>query len=150
MEAPTDLRTCHRDLFADNVLRTGAGGLCVIDWENCGLAEPSQELGLVAFDFGAGDPDRITALLAAYATGGGPGRLDRPSRCSMVIAQLGHIGERCCRLWLEAQTSAERVRAAAGVEEFVGPYRLTPAGVEQMVAAAAAVARSRPETLRKP
>ena len=56
MEAPADLRTCHRDLFADNVLGTDAGGLCVIDWENCGLADPSQELGLVAFDFGARRP----------------------------------------------------------------------------------------------
>jgi len=140
MEAPADLQTCHRDLFADNVLGTPAGGLCVIDWENCGLADPSQELGLVAFDFGAGDPERITVLLSAYTAAGGPGRLDRPSRCSMVIAQLGHIGERCCRLWLEAQTPQDRARAAAGVEEFVGPYRLTPAGVEQMVTAAGRVA----------
>ena len=150
MEAPADLRTCHRDLFADNVLGTDAGGLCVIDWENCGLADPSQELGLVAFDFGAGDPDRITALLAAYTAAGGPGRLDRPSRCSMVIAQLGHIGERCCRLWLDATTPAARARAAAGVEEFVGPYRLTPDGVEQIVAAAAAVERARAGSSRKP
>jgi thiamine kinase-like enzyme len=58
----SELRTCHRDLFADNVLGTEAGGLCVIDWENCGLADPSQELGLVAFDFGAGDPDRRKTL----------------------------------------------------------------------------------------
>jgi Ser/Thr protein kinase RdoA (MazF antagonist) len=27
LEAPSDLQTCHRDLFADNVLRT-AGGSC--------------------------------------------------------------------------------------------------------------------------
>ena len=150
MEAPADLRTCHRDLFADNILGTEAGGLCVIDWENCGLADPSQELSLVAFEFGAGDPDRITALLGAYTAAGGPGRLDRPSRCSMVIAQLGHIGERCCRLWLEAGTAAERVRAAAGVEEFVGPYRLSPAGVERMVAAGAAVDRAGAVPSRKP
>jgi aminoglycoside phosphotransferase (APT) family kinase protein len=149
MEAPADLRTCHRDLFADNILRTEAGGLCVIDWENCGLADPSQELGVVAFDFGAGDPDRITALLAAYTAAGGPGRLDRPSRCSMVIAQLGHIGERCCRRWLQARTDAERARAMAGVEEFIGPSRLTPGGVEQMVTAAAA-ARPRSGTSRDP
>jgi hypothetical protein len=92
MEAPAELRTCHRDLFADNVLGTKAGGLCVIDWENCGLADPSQELGLVAFDFGAGDPDRITALLIAYTAAGGPGRLDRPSRCSMVMRRWGTSG----------------------------------------------------------
>lgn len=49
-EEPRDLQTCHRDLWADNVLRTATGGLCVIDWENCSLAEPSQELALVLFE----------------------------------------------------------------------------------------------------
>ena len=36
-----DLRTCHRDLWADNVRRTGDGGLCVFDFDNAGLADPS-------------------------------------------------------------------------------------------------------------
>ena len=30
-EPPRDLATCHRDLWADNVLPTQGGGLCVID-----------------------------------------------------------------------------------------------------------------------
>jgi aminoglycoside phosphotransferase (APT) family kinase protein len=135
IEPPSELRTCHRDLFADNILRTAAGGLCVIDWENCGLADPSQELALVAFEFGAGDLDRTAAVLGAYVRAGGPGRLDRRGRCSMVVAQLGHIGERHCRLWLDAATPAEQARAAAGVEEFV-TCRLTSAGVELLLAAA--------------
>jgi fructosamine-3-kinase len=45
LEAPRDLQTCHRDLWADNVLRTSTGPLCVIDWENCGLADPEPGAG---------------------------------------------------------------------------------------------------------
>jgi len=36
VEPPEVLRTCHRDLWADNVLPTADGGVCVIDWENSG------------------------------------------------------------------------------------------------------------------
>ena len=51
IEPPETLRTCHRDLWADNVLPTADGGVCVIDWENSGPADPSQELGCVLFEF---------------------------------------------------------------------------------------------------
>jgi thiamine kinase-like enzyme len=40
-----DLQVCHCDLWADNVVGTPTGGVCVIDRENCGPADPSQELG---------------------------------------------------------------------------------------------------------
>ncbi len=43
IEPPESLQTCHRDLWADNVRPAGDGGLCVIDWENSGPADPSQE-----------------------------------------------------------------------------------------------------------
>ncbi len=49
MEPPQALQTCHRDLWADSVLPTGNGGVCVIDWEDSGPADPSQELGCVLF-----------------------------------------------------------------------------------------------------
>ena len=39
VEPPTVLQTCHRDLLADNLRATPSGGLCVLDWENFGLAE---------------------------------------------------------------------------------------------------------------
>ena len=51
---PRHLRTCHRDLFADNLRVTADGDLCVIDWDNCGLADPGQELALVLYEFGDG------------------------------------------------------------------------------------------------
>jgi Ser/Thr protein kinase RdoA (MazF antagonist) len=58
---PEMLQTCHRDLWADNVLPTADGGVCVIDWENSGPADPSQELGCV---LGSGGRRRGTALAA--------------------------------------------------------------------------------------
>ena len=96
LEWPSALQTCHRDLFADNVLRTPSGAVCVIDWENSGLADPSQELGLVLFEFGCGEPARARALYDAYLEAGGPGRIERPGNFSMVIAQIAHIGEISC------------------------------------------------------
>jgi phosphotransferase family enzyme len=119
LELPADLQTCHRDLFADNVLRTPAGPLCVIDWENSGLAEPSQELGLVLFEFGCGEAGRAGALYEAYRDAGGPGRIERPGNFSMVIAQLGHIGEIACQRWLDPSRSAEQEHNARRVDEFV-------------------------------
>ena len=45
-----ELRTCHRDLFADNVRRTRAGGLCVFDFDNAGLADPSTVIEALMAD----------------------------------------------------------------------------------------------------
>jgi Ser/Thr protein kinase RdoA (MazF antagonist) len=117
--APTNLRTCHRDLWADNVRATAEGNLCLIDWEDCGLADPSQELALVLFEFGRTDAARASALYAAYVDAGGPGRVDRPGDFSMPVAQLGHLGERACARWLSPSLSeVERARAADAFGEF--------------------------------
>ena len=138
IEEAETLRCCHRDLWADNVLPTvggRAGGVCVIDWENAGLADPSQELALVVFEFCRDDPARAGTLLEAYVSSGGPGRLDRPQRFSMVVAQLGHIGQHACQQWLEAATLAERERAEARVDEFLGSGRLDRTTIDALLAA---------------
>jgi hypothetical protein len=119
LEWPAILQTCHRDLFADNLLRTPTGSLCVIDWENSGLADPSQELGLVLFEFSCGDMCRARTLYDAYIDAGGPGRVDGPGTFSMVIAQLAHIGEISCRRWLDSALSAEQRHNAGRVDEFL-------------------------------
>lgn len=116
---PTDLRTCHRDLWADNLRATEEGNLCLIDWENCGLAGPSQELALVLFEFGRSDPARAHELYDSYLDAGGPGRVKGPGDFSMPIAQLAHIGERACERWLSpALPAEERARAADLFKEF--------------------------------
>jgi Ser/Thr protein kinase RdoA (MazF antagonist) len=117
---PAD-RTCHRDLWADNVRGLRDGGLCVFDWDSCGPGSQGEELGLVLFEFGRGDPGRHRAIRDAYSDAGGPGRVDSLRAFSMLIAHLGHIGDYQVRRWLEARPgSAERERATGAVEEFVG------------------------------
>jgi hypothetical protein len=116
---PRDLQVCHRDLWADIVRGTAAGGLCVIDWENGGLADPSQELGIVLFEFGLGDALRARTLSDAYIDAGGPGRIERAGDFSMLIAQVGHIAEYACVRWLRPGASeSDRARAAGTVGEF--------------------------------
>ncbi len=92
----------------------------MIDWDNCGLADRSQELALVLFEFGADDPARTRSLYRGYLEADGPGRVSRREDFSMAIAQLGHIGERTIAAWLDPETAAaERERWALRIEEFV-------------------------------
>ena len=116
---PRALRTCHRDLWADNVRRTRDGGLCVFDFDNAGLADPSQELAAVLVEYAGSDPTRAPVIRAAYAEAGGPGRVERPTDFAMPIAQLAHIGAEGCRRWLIATTDAERADNEAWVHEFL-------------------------------
>ena len=138
------VQICHRDLWADNVRGTPEGGLLVIDWDNAGPADPSRELGVVLFEFGRGRPDRLQSLYDAYLSHGGPGRLRTEADLSMVIAQLHHIGARQLRRWLDPALAAdERVRALAGIEEFLD-NPLDRAGVEEILVITRSVFDSAP------
>jgi thiamine kinase-like enzyme len=118
IEPPRMVQTCHRDLWADNVLPTADGGVCVIDWENSGPADPSQELGCVLFEFGRSDSGRARALTDAYWQAGGPARVNRRGHFSMLIAQLGHITEVAATDWLEPNLrSPDRADSAAWIGE---------------------------------
>jgi aminoglycoside phosphotransferase (APT) family kinase protein len=120
IEPPQVLRACHRDLWADNVLPTADGGVCVIDWENSGPADPSQELGCVLFEFGRTDPGRARALAEAYRQAGGPAAVTRRGHFSMLIAQLGHITQAAGSDWLEPNPrSPERADSAAWISEVL-------------------------------
>lgn len=116
---PGRVRTCHRDLWADNLLPTAEGGACVLDWENGGPADPAYELACVLFEFGRGDPGRARTLYDAYAGAGGPARLSGRGDFSMLIAQLGHITEHAAERWLAADDPDARAEAAAWVGELV-------------------------------
>lgn len=106
----------------------------MIDWENCGLADPSHELALVLFEFGAGTPDRARALNDAYVDAGGPGRVDRPGHFSITIAQLGHIGEMSCRTSLDGgEPEGERERAVLRFAEF-SELALTREAIDALLA----------------
>jgi Ser/Thr protein kinase RdoA (MazF antagonist) len=137
LEPPRDLQICHCDLWADNILATPTGPICVIDWENCGPADPSQELGMVLFEFGRADAQRARALYEAYVDAGGTGRIERPGNFSMAIAQLGHIAEYDCERWLDPEASAaDRERHAHRFAEFT-TRPLTRAVIDDLLAAVA-------------
>jgi Ser/Thr protein kinase RdoA (MazF antagonist) len=120
IEPPQELWTCHRDLWADNVLPTADGGVCVIDWEDSGPADPSQELGCVLFEFARGDPGRARALIDSYRAAGGPGEVRRRGHFSMLIAQLGHITEIAATDWLEPNPrSPDRADSEAWIAEVL-------------------------------
>jgi aminoglycoside phosphotransferase (APT) family kinase protein len=118
-DAQGPVRTCHRDLWADNVRRTSDGGLCVFDFDNAGLADPSRELAAMLVEYAGDDPARAGTLRDAYAAAGGPGRVEAPADFSMVIAQLHHIADEACRRWLAATTDEARADNEAWAREFL-------------------------------
>jgi hypothetical protein len=139
LERSSALRTCHRDLWSDNLRPALSGGLCVIDWENCGLADPGQEIAGVVFEFGYGDPDRAREVYRTYRRSGGPGTVRRRGDFSMTIAQLGHITEMACRIWLDPTTPEdERRRQEARVAESI-EQPLTIAVIDELVDAVGAI-----------
>lgn len=123
---------CHLDLWADNVVPTPAGEVVVLDWENAGPGNPSQELACVLFDFGLGDQRRMRDLYAAYVDAGGPGRITRPGDCTVLVAQLGHIAVLGCERWLASTTEDERAHTEAWVREYVDEP-VTPAVVDAIL-----------------
>ena len=106
-------QVCHRDLWCDNVLASADGRVCVIDFENVGPADPSQELAMVLFEFGDDDPQRARDLHAAYVAAGGPGRVSRRGHFSMLVAQQAHIASYGCARWIGESDPAERDRLEA-------------------------------------
>jgi Ser/Thr protein kinase RdoA (MazF antagonist) len=116
---PVDLRTCHRDLWADNVRMTPSGRLCVFDWDNCGSADVDHELAMVVWEFGLDDADRIRAFVDSYEAAGGPGRVTDPGDFTMIIAQFGHFYEMAAAPFIDlTATEAERVHGVERFDEF--------------------------------
>lgn len=112
------VRTCHRDLWADNVRMT-ADGLCVFDFDNAGLNDPSQELAAVLVEYAGPDAGRAAALASAYKDAGGPGRITSLRDFAMPIAQLAHIAAEGCRRWLASTTDADRSDNEGWVREYL-------------------------------
>ena len=117
LEPAHHIRTCHRDLWSDNLLPTADGGVCVIDWENSGPADPAHELACVLFEFARNDPGRARALNGAYQRAGGPATVDRRGHFTMLIAQLGHIAEIAAMDWLEPNARSPH---RSGSEAWIG------------------------------
>lgn len=123
--APRGEQLCHRDLWPDN-LKATARGLCVIDWDNAGPAEATQELAMVIVAFWQGDPDRVRLLFDAYRDAGGPGRIVEPSDFTMVLAQFGHFAAEAARRWMEPTHPERKDRYEAWFREgWDEPFGMT-------------------------
>jgi Ser/Thr protein kinase RdoA (MazF antagonist) len=133
IEPPTNLQSCHRDLWADNILPTPTGGVCVIDWENCGLAAPAQEIPMAMIDFAFGDQRRVAELYLSYVEAGGPGRVSGYGSFTMVIAQFSHFWESAIIAYL-ATNAAEAAKAHSldRIAELLSPP-LRVAHLEEML-----------------
>ncbi len=119
LAAPSELRTCHRDLWADNVRQTSSGRLCVFDWDNCGPANVDHELAMLVWEYGLDDVDRIRTLFETYVDAGGPGRISSPGDFTMIIAQFGHFYEMAVRPFLDlAATDDDRAHGIDRFDEF--------------------------------
>ncbi len=91
-ELTAPMRTCHRDLNTENVLRAAGGGVIVVDWENSGPAQPERELAAVVSDLAADvAPHAAAAAHAAYRAAGGPARLGSPADFAAAVAVQGHL-----------------------------------------------------------
>jgi Ser/Thr protein kinase RdoA (MazF antagonist) len=110
---------CHRDLWADNVLGSTDGLICVIDFENMGPADPSQELAMVLYEFGDDNPGRALALHTAYVAAGGPGRVTRSGHFTMLIAEQAHIAHLAASRWIGESDTGERARLEAWFRELL-------------------------------
>ena len=89
---PARMITCHRDLNIENVLYAAAGGVVVLDWENCGPAQPEQELAAIVADI-AMDVTLPAArdVYVSYLATGGPARVTGVPDFASAAAIQGHL-----------------------------------------------------------
>jgi len=114
---PGRTQLCHRDLWADNLRRDRTGHLCAVDWENCGAADPAQELACLLVEFCYGQPMKARALYSAYRRAGGTGTLTDRGDFTMALAQFGHFAVTAAGQWLAAEDDDTRSRAEAWFRE---------------------------------
>jgi aminoglycoside phosphotransferase (APT) family kinase protein len=138
IEPPTNLQNCHRDLWADNILPTPTGEVCVIDWENCGLADPAQELPMAMIDFASGDHRRSVELYASYVAAGGPARVSGYGSFTMVIAQFGHFWEAAVTAYLATDALEDQAHNLDRIAELLNPP-LRVVQLEEMLDAVACI-----------
>jgi Ser/Thr protein kinase RdoA (MazF antagonist) len=121
-KAPAQLAVCHRDLHPDNVLLTPDGRLALLDWDNFGPADLSQELASVVLYWFA-DREGIDGPLArsfveAYHCAGGTGRLTAIDDFAMHIATTLNFLVLQLEAFIDPETGPEaRHRVVAEIEE---------------------------------
>ena len=117
------MRLCHRDLHPGNVLADKDGELVVVDWDDVGPAEPTQELAstLVAcYHDGQPDLESMQRAYQSYIAAEGPARLHSAADFTMLIAaQLNFLGLQV-RIALDPTAAlSDRQSAEIEIDEFL-------------------------------
>jgi thiamine kinase-like enzyme len=115
-----------------HILPTPTAEVWVIDWENCGLADPAQELPMAMIDFAFGDQRRITELYLSYLETGGPTRVSGYSSFTMVIAQFSHFWELAVTAYLSTNAAEDKAHSLDRIAELLNPP-LRVAHLEEML-----------------
>jgi Ser/Thr protein kinase RdoA (MazF antagonist) len=79
---PRRVIVCHRDMQAQNVLRTAAGRV-LVDWDDVGPAPPDWELAALLCRYGR---DAVGDLLDAYRVAGGTAAISALDQFTWVVA----------------------------------------------------------------
>jgi thiamine kinase-like enzyme len=130
-----DLRPCHNDLLAGNLIDDGTR-IRIVDWEYAGMGDPFFDLGNLSInnDF---TPDEDAALLRAYETGGvRPERLARLTLMRVVSdlreAMWGVLQQAISTLDVDfvayADRHFDRLLANATTQAFEEALRLVAEG----------------------
>lgn len=70
IELAPDVVTTRGDFKTHNIVRSSNGPV-LVDWDTVRTDSAALEARRVAYIFGAGEPDRVKRILAAYASAGG-------------------------------------------------------------------------------
>ena len=120
IEPPQALQTCHRDLWADNVLPTATAASASSTGRTAGRRIRTTSSGACCSSSPATTPAGPALFVDAYRDAGGPAAVTERGHFSMLIAQLGHIAEIAATDWLEPNPrSPERADAAAWIGEVL-------------------------------
>jgi hypothetical protein len=119
-------------LVGRHILPTPTAEVWVIDWENCGLADPAQELPMAMIDFAFGDQRRITELYLSYLETGGPTRVSGYGTFTMVIAQFSHFWELAVTAYISTNAAEDKAHSLDRIAELLNPP-LRVAHLEEML-----------------
>ena len=131
---PALMTTCHRDLNLENVLYAASGGVAVLDWENCGPAQPERELAAIVADI-AMDVTLPAArdVYESYRATGGPAEVSTAADFATAAAVQGHLLQFYSRRALDQDESQDNRSRARRRLDHMTRQPLTLARVDRLL-----------------
>jgi Ser/Thr protein kinase RdoA (MazF antagonist) len=131
---PAAMTTCHRDLNLENVRYAAGGGVVVLDWENCGPAQPERELAAIVADI-ALDVTLPAArdVYVSYRAAGGPAEVRTVADFATAVAIQGHLLQFYSRRALDPDDAPENRARARGRLDHMTRQPLTLDRVDRLL-----------------